>query len=114
MDKYLYRYENTWGAGVECLRLKVIAETDKGCWVETDKRRWVANAGKKRYAYPTVEQARDAFLARKRRSIGLLRSRLEEEKHRLRQSESAELPDDFRSGFASVVRPALPPTVSPL
>lgn len=80
----LYRYRNctsmddngTFEVVVECGIYDVVKKTPCGYWIETPyerrKRRWVANSGKKRYAYPTKKMAMHNFIARKKRQIKLL------------------------------------------
>lgn len=72
--------------------LYMIRETPKGFWISTDphyketgeavyyigdRLRWVSKTARKRYAYPTLEEALENFRARKRRQIEILSYRLE-------------------------------------
>ena len=60
-----------------------ISETPKGYWVREEtmfgvgERVWVSKTSKKRLCHPTLEAARQSFLARKRRQILLLSHQLE-------------------------------------
>lgn len=69
----LYRYQNT-GDVVLLEHLPIQKRTDKGCWIwDGYKRRFVVESVK-RYAYPTLELAKEGFLARKRRQLSILRA----------------------------------------
>lgn len=70
-----------------------IKETPKGYWISSDPRyaertcpyyanrkRWVSKTSRKRYAYPTKEQAMESFVARKRRQVAILEGQLERAK----------------------------------
>jgi len=50
---------------------KVIKVTSLGYWIEIhdSKRKWVSAISRKRFAYPTKEQARESFIWRKVRQI---------------------------------------------
>jgi hypothetical protein len=54
-------------------RYSVIKHTPKGVWL--DNGRFVLKDARKRYACPTVEEARDSFKARKTAQIRILRRR---------------------------------------
>lgn len=59
----------------------VVKETPCGYWIELhegDGSRWVSATGKKRYAYPTVEEALAGWRARKHRQIAILRAKIAE------------------------------------
>ena len=74
----LYRYDSINGYGYMkvCLEeYEVERETPCGYWIRGE-RKWVPKDGKKRYAYPTKEEALESFRARKRRQIGILRKQL--------------------------------------
>jgi len=47
-----------------------------GGFVPAYKKRWVSNYAKKRYAYPTKDEALESFVARKRRQVKILRFQL--------------------------------------
>jgi hypothetical protein len=65
---------------------RVIKETPKGAWIETmfcGAKRFVRLDARKQYACPTVELARQSFVARKKRQIKILTTQLENAKHAL-------------------------------
>lgn len=89
-----YRFENfryaggvdEWGdpipgdgrAAVRVVEIAVVKFTPKGAWVidhYDDRKRFVLGAARKRYACPTIEEARASFVARKRRQIQILKAR---------------------------------------
>lgn len=64
---------------VELREFRVIKETPKGVWIETTfsgDRRFVLTGARKQYACPTVEAARQSFMARKKRQIKILKKQL--------------------------------------
>jgi hypothetical protein len=79
MSNTLYRYVNQ-GDVVMCQTHQVTKQTPKGFWIvdlgDFRKRIFVLNSGRKRYAYPTKEEAQTSFLARKRRQLAILKSQI--------------------------------------
>jgi hypothetical protein len=73
-QKFLYRYD-----GYEEYALRtpnkyfIVKETPCGWWLESNwpdvKGRWVSKTGRKRFAYPTREGAKENYIARKWRQI---------------------------------------------
>ena len=89
-----YRYENLYsniGVRVDLLEFYLIKETAKGYWikhqwdVKEEYKRWVSKNGKKRFAYPTKEEALYNFKKRKERQIKILQSLLNNTKMALEQ-----------------------------
>jgi hypothetical protein len=93
MSDHLYRFEyrrvangmDDWDnpsinyrVVLELRKFEIVKKTEKGCWIrsfpfsQTMPRKFVLNKARKRYAYPTVEEARLSFLARKKRYLGFL------------------------------------------
>ncbi len=81
--KELYRYygyscgsnELTMTAKVALSTFKVEGYTDKGFWITNHLgKRWVSATGKKRFAYPTAEEALVNFVARKKSQIKIMNS----------------------------------------
>lgn len=73
-----YRYEDYPGSDwaspqITLRRLRVIRETPR-CVVLDDwsRERYVLKDARKRFAYPTIELARDSFLRRKRKQVAYL------------------------------------------
>lgn len=57
----------------------IIKETPKGCWIDDyGKKRFILSNSRKKYAYPTKEEARLGFLKRSLAYKRILFSRLEE------------------------------------
>lgn len=81
-----YRYEEVnyhqIGIRVHERVFELIKETPKGYWINLfpdmgwNEKKWVSSNAKKRYAYPTKEEALSSFLARKRRQIEILEAQL--------------------------------------
>ena len=68
--QYLYRYDIGPDDTPTVISYRVQKETDKGKWINsygTDK--WVSNTSKKRYAYPTKEEALVGFVKRKEKQL---------------------------------------------
>lgn len=78
--------EDVYLIGVELIEVKVIKLTKCGAWVEPGwginpdtgepYRKFVNNSWKKRWAYPTVEEAKKAFTKRKEKQVRILESQL--------------------------------------
>lgn len=74
-----YRFEN-YGSTVMVIEYELIKETPCGYWIldkAREKNRWVSKTAKKRYAYPTVNQALWSFYKRKEKQISILTGKLE-------------------------------------
>ena len=83
-----YRYEAIhyeYGSKLILKEYEGVKETPCGWWIQTkrnflptfkEKRKWVSLSGRKRYAYPTIEEAQINFKTRRLRYIDILRSRL--------------------------------------
>jgi hypothetical protein len=61
------------------IKLNVISHTAKGVWLDRGfgDRKFVLNEARKRYAYPTVELAKESFIIRKKRQISYARQTIE-------------------------------------
>lgn len=67
------------------LKVPVISHTPKGVWVkefpwwvgDDAPKKFVNNSTTKRYAYPTIEEAKAAYLARKKRQVMILSGQLQ-------------------------------------
>lgn len=73
----LYRYHNH--ADVLFMETyPVTKHTPCGCWIDLGYRekRFILNDSRKRFAYPTKEEAKASFLARKKRQLGILRAQI--------------------------------------
>lgn len=90
----LYRYVN-YGVSVVLLKYPIIKNTPKGCWVRDyssrGDRRHVCNNTRKRFAFPTAEEARVSFVARKRRQIKILQAQLDWTRKALGKAERNEI-----------------------
>ncbi len=86
-----YRYFSmlfTDGPRVILAEFNLIKETPCGWWIQrmdqwnylTENKRWVSKTTRKRYAYPTKEEALVNFKARKRRQIAILEYQLDRAK----------------------------------
>ena len=79
----MYRYDQhideNGSVTVRLLKFNVIRETACGVWVSLwpGKKRFINTNARKQFAYSTIEQAREAFIARKRRHIAILDYQLE-------------------------------------
>jgi hypothetical protein len=91
-EHFWFRYEDVryaapvdeWGDsyGIGHLEVKlrkfpVLKHTPKGAWINGWRgRRFVLRDARKRYACPTLEEAKESFIARKKRQAGIYRARL--------------------------------------
>ncbi len=69
---------------IELSEFSLVKETPKGYWICYGKqggttifKRWVSKTSKKRYAYPTKQEALQSFIKRNQRRIGILKWQLE-------------------------------------
>ena len=96
-----YRHtETSYESGVQLdvKEYKLVRETPKGYWIIDDLwdydeesvetyKKWVSKTARKRWAYPTKEEALVSFKARKRRQIRILTYQLSEAKTALKLAE---------------------------
>ena len=94
--RYLYRYDvrrvsvvrdaerELYGSRLEFKLYyhPIVSETPKGVWIgyialPTEKWKWVSNTARKRFAYPTKEEALDAYIARKEAYVKHAQKRLD-------------------------------------
>lgn len=55
-------------------------KTEKGYWINVyGKMKWVSSSGKKRYAYPTVAEAKINFIKRRTKYVEILKRKLQEQ-----------------------------------
>ena len=63
---------------VELRKYRVLSHTRKGVWIAGPRGdRFVLAGARKRFACPTIEDARVSFIARKERQRGIYRARME-------------------------------------
>jgi len=89
MDHYRYRTNVAFDVVEVCLeQFKVIKETPKGYWLtfpwsapfhgEYNWKKWVSKTSRKRFAYPTKEEAWDSYCIRRKRRVMHLQRQLDE------------------------------------
>jgi hypothetical protein len=64
---------------LELRKFFLIKETTKGYWIgynRLQKYKWISKTSKKRFAYPTIEEAKINFIKRKESQIKILTSQL--------------------------------------
>jgi hypothetical protein len=97
-----YRYEDIVyadiGVRINERKFKLLKETPCGYWILPDWgynypeseefKRWVSKVSKKRFAYPTKEEALVSYMARKKRQIEILKSQLKRAEIALGKSET--------------------------
>lgn len=76
-DEYYYRFTSYSHHSVYIEQFRVVEHTPKGVYVQDSlnsraERHLVIDSHRKKFAYPTIEGARDNFVARKKRHIVLL------------------------------------------
>ncbi len=81
-QQYRYRYVDCWDAyyirQVFLCQYPVIKLTRKGAWIKDDsaKERFVLNGNGRRYAYETLEWAKESYFIRKRKQEAHLKAAL--------------------------------------
>jgi hypothetical protein len=97
-DKY-YRFEDRKYASeefgffsrvrIDIMEFNVVKETSKGVWIETSLgllgKRFVLHDARKKYAHPTMELAKESFIARKKKQMKIYNAKLKDVKHALLQ-----------------------------
>lgn len=91
IPKCLYRFEDQFtenGTRLNKRTFEVIKETPCGYWIKLfwwdDDKKWVSKVAKKRFAYPSEQEAMRSFKARKRRQIEILEGQLSNARAALR------------------------------
>ena len=93
--KKFYRYVYNSTHNITELQLDVyymLRETPKGYWIVRDfmfswgaegcemSKKWIPKVSKKRFAYPTIEEAKENYIARTKKYVLILEDRLREAK----------------------------------
>ena len=78
---------------------KILSETDKGYWIQlhswdNTKKKWVSKTAKKRFAYPTKEQALLNFKKRTESAVKILTSQLETAKNYLIEANNFKIDEE--------------------
>lgn len=79
---YDSEYDTTWlnPPEVQVTEYKLMRETPKGYWIghiwDTKPFKWISKTSRKRFAYPTKEEALNGFLIRTKRRIEILKSQI--------------------------------------
>lgn len=93
-----YRYDDCatgGGIDVRLSEIPVVKETPKGVWLYAARPgsgRFVLRGSRKRWACPTIGEAKESFLARKRRQVKLLRGQLQQAEAALSIAEGDKVP----------------------
>lgn len=73
-------FDHVCGEGrleVKLYSFPILSRTEKGAWINAaGEKRFVKLTARKRFALPTIEEARESFLARKRRQATILSRKL--------------------------------------
>ncbi len=93
MDFYRYedgRFNERDIPVVRLVKLELVRETPHGYWIQESwmEPRWVSKTARKRYAYPSQEQALHSYIARKTRQAKLLWSQVRSTEARLKLATS--------------------------
>lgn len=57
-------------------------------WIQLPKKRWISKTSRKRFAYPTKQEALTSFIMRKKRQIQILDIQLDSAKSALSKAEN--------------------------
>ena len=105
-----YRYYNQ-GADVILEKFKLFKETPAGYWIIPEYwsvademttsineryNKWISKTSRKRFAYPTKEEALESFKMRKQRQIPILKAQLECAKEALKVAENIDTTSEER------------------
>lgn len=100
--KYLYRYErgfSTYPTYINLHRHPIVKETEKGYWILSygfhSGKRWVSKTARKRWAYPTEEEAYTNFRLRTERCVKILNAQLENAKAYLKAERRELTPNEL-------------------
>lgn len=96
----LYRYErgrNANGVYIWLWEMQVEKETPAGYRIFFN--RWVSKTAKKRFAYPTIEEAQRNFMKRTHRCRAILQSRIDDTDAILAWVEANEFPKESGCGM---------------
>lgn len=77
---YRYEYPIFLCDGVFLSKFILVRETPKGYWIRSvygSTEKWVSKTGKKRYAYPTKEEALNYFIKKTELVVSIMENRLE-------------------------------------
>ena len=81
---YLYRYEPYYsehGVSLTLYSYPVVSKTPRGCWIAEGycgtNKKFILDGARKRYAYPTAEEALVSLSRRNKKYIQILGDRLE-------------------------------------
>lgn len=87
-DSYLWNTDFLGNVNIKIVltTFDMIRETPKGYWIDDNIReKWVSKTAKKRYAYPSKEEAMKSFLARKKRQSITLKTQVKVAKASLKE-----------------------------
>jgi hypothetical protein len=102
-DMRLYRVDYTCTSnGPQCCMnsFMVVKETPCGYWIEVyGEGKWVSATARKRYAYPTKEEAINGWRARKHRHLAILHQKIHEIRRALEVDPARYWDYEHRSSF---------------
>ena len=120
MAEFYYRYQDheqyhfggydehgTWiGVEIACKRLRVLRRTHRGAWIETGykQEKFILDGARRRWAYPTKEEALNSFKCRKQSQIWHAKRAFRNARAALKQIETMEATCDLP--HAHLPRPA--------
>lgn len=103
--EYTYYFDN-WDlpkGSLEIVKFTPISETPCGYWIQPNpycKKKWVSKTGKKRYAYPTIQEARVNFIKRTEKRLKILETQVDCVQDALRQIQTFYKPKQKPSTWA--------------
>jgi len=83
--KKFYRYDisllsDQFSVNIKLSEFKEISETKMGYWIENTRhgsgKMWISKTSRKRYAYPTLKEAKISFIRRTERRYAILNSQM--------------------------------------
>lgn len=90
----LYRFDPDYDNKPWLREFEVVKETTCGYWIEVlyrEKDRWISKITRKKYAYPTKEEALIGYIKRKEKYIWHLERKLKDAKEALANTKGIDL-----------------------
>lgn len=85
---------------VHCSAFPVLKHTAKGVWLSVyGERRFVLRSARKRFACPTIDEARVSFIARKTRQAGIFEKRANDAHRAIEIAKAQALRPNLFGGF---------------
>lgn len=93
-DETLLDYQENSNVFIDTEEFTITRETEKGYWIVVNgKDKWTSKTSKRRFAYPTKEEALENFIRRTKRSIAINHYNIDYAKLALKEAEKLLKPE---------------------